>query len=98
MYALLKMKCQHRHELGAIYARHYVYRLTVDQFAAFMRDEEVLDPEQLIPGRDVRAACPICKQEGRTRYWYEQSWETIEGELRAERNDAHSAQRTITLY
>jgi hypothetical protein len=37
-----------------------------------MRDETVLNPEQLIPGRDVRAACPICEQEGRTKYWYEQ--------------------------
>lgn len=98
MYAILKMKCPHKHELGAIYARHQVWRFTVEQFATFMRDETVLNPEQLIPGRDVRAACPICKQEGRTKYWYEQLWEIVEAELRAEGNDRHSAHRTITLY
>jgi hypothetical protein len=99
MYGLVKLKCQSQHELGAILGtRHNVYRMTVDQLAAFKKDERVDDAELVTAGQPVRAICPICKREGRTKYWYEQSWEIVDAELRAELNDTHSARRTITLY
>jgi hypothetical protein len=99
MYGLLKLKCLVGHELGAVLAtRHSVYRLTTDQLDTFKKDEEVQGAEQVASGSPIRSICPICKQEGRSKYWYEQSWEIVDAELRAELNDSHSAQRTITLY
>jgi hypothetical protein len=103
-YGLLKLKCPSGHELGAVLARRNIYRMTPDQFGAFRRDESpgvgvtVEDAEEVIPGQPVRGTCPICKQQGRAKYWYEQPWDVIEAYLRGELHDTHSAQRTVTLY
>lgn len=98
MYALLKMKCPHEHELGALLrTRHNLYRMTREQLAAFKKDEAVLDLEELPVGQPVRLTCPICQQEGRPVYWYKQSWAVVETQIKAEFNDTRSAQRTLTL-
>jgi hypothetical protein len=69
MYGLLKLKCPVGHELGAILrTRHNVYRMTTDQLATFKKDEQLQDAELVTPGQPVRGICPICKQEGRTKY------------------------------
>jgi hypothetical protein len=98
MYALLKMKCPRGHELGALLrTRHSLYRMTREQLAVFKQDEEALDLEPLPLGQPVRSTCPICQREGRPVYWYAQPWAVVETELRAEFDDTHSAQRTLTL-